>query len=186
MRPSEIHAAINRSGLTLNGVTVEQAEPLAWFEQLFGGLDVRTEVPELARHRPDLSNKLHIFDSIGIVLNEHHAHRRCYEVTFALIANEVAFPPRQPFTGELSVVGHRIIGRETESELLARGMKPTRSSVHIWTFDEGTFATTLDFRRLPGPPFGKRSGRHRLVSASFGLLTPEHLAARERDRLGER
>jgi len=182
MHPSELQAAIDDAGLTLNAATVKQAEPLAWFEELLGGLDARTEVPEIARHRPDLSNKLHIFDSIGMVLNEDHAHHRCYEVTFALVANEVPFPPRQPFTGKLSVLGHAIVGRETESELLARGMKPTESFVHNWTFEGGTFATSLEFRRLPGR-FGKRSGRHRLVSVSFGLRTPEHLAAIERERL---
>jgi hypothetical protein len=81
--------ALGPEGLWIDANHVDRPLPLAWYTELLGAAP-RTEVPEVARLRPDLSNKLHIFDSIGIVLNEHHAHKLVFAVTFAFVPEETA------------------------------------------------------------------------------------------------
>jgi hypothetical protein len=172
-----MRVSITSTELILDGTPVSEAQPLRWFEERLGQ-SARTTVPEIAKRRPDLSNKIHVFDSLGITLNEHHAHRRCYEVLFALVADEAPFPPNHPFSGELSVLGHPISGGETEAELLGRGLQPTESFVHGWTFDAGAHVVGIDFRRLRDARTGKRTGPHRLAVVTFDFLTPEDLQIR--------
>jgi hypothetical protein len=172
---------LDEAALRVDGVVVDRARPIAWYADLLGEVP-RTEVPEIARRRPDLSNKLHIFDAAGIVANEHHAHKLVFSVTFALVPEETAFPPRHAFNGELHVYGARLFGRESEHQIAARGLPAADVFVHNWCYDTPTFAIHLTFCRLRDARWGKRTGVHRLTEVDFGIFTPEHLALHARER----
>jgi hypothetical protein len=175
---------IGESGLRIDGTLLDRAVPIAQCSELLGERP-RTVVPEIARRRPDLSNKIHVFDSHGMTANEHHAHKFVFAITFALVPEDTAFPPRQAFGGELLAFGVHLFARESEHDVAARGVPPARVFLHQWSYETPAFAIDLSFRRLRQAGTGKRAGIHRLTEVSFGIFTPEHLALRARERAAQ-
>jgi hypothetical protein len=75
------------------------------------------------------NNHIHLYDHLGLYLNEHHATGLIGEVTFVLDPTEVPFPVGCPFAGRLRVGEVMVYPgmREGLPESLSNGL-PWRSS----------------------------------------------------------
>jgi hypothetical protein len=111
-------AEVNDDGLVLNGKHFSHEVPLASIEDVLGAV-ARTIVagpPEPYGHR---NNRVHVFDQLGLYVNEHHARRLIGEVTFVFDVAESPFPSDQVFKGELIVYGIHVTAEMSEKNLVS-------------------------------------------------------------------
>lgn len=129
----QIGASATGDGLTINGDLINAGVPLEQYEQILGlpSRAVEAGPPAPVGHR---NNLVHIFDSKGIYLIEHHASRLIGEVTFIFDAAESPFPISGSFRGALDVFGHPIRSgmceREIERMRLVRNLPGEYSAQH--------------------------------------------------------
>ena len=117
----------NPPAVIVNGLRIETAPPVG---KLFGVIGTPTRIDTGPTPAPPgfRNNQQHVFDSLGVHVNEHHHTRRAQAIGIALSVDErrYGFTPGSPFAGDLLLDGVRMPLRATEAEFL---------EVAPWTFD---------------------------------------------------
>ena len=103
----------------VNGLRIESAPPVAELWAVIG-MPTRTDTGPKPAPPGFRNNQQHVFDSLGVHVNEHHHTRRAQAIGIALSVDErrYGFTPTSPFAGELRLDGVRMPLRATESKFL--------------------------------------------------------------------
>jgi hypothetical protein len=115
-----VEAVAAADGLMINGQVFDKKLPLERYEDVLGPptRTIDAGPPAPVGHR---NNRVHVFDSEGIYLTEHHASRLIESVNFVFDPAESPFPIERAFGGSLKVDGHLIRAGMPERDLdLAR------------------------------------------------------------------
>jgi hypothetical protein len=113
----EVHR--NPPAVVVNGLRIETAPPVA---ELLGVIGTPTRIDTGPTPAPPgfRNNQQHVFDSLGVHVNEHHHTQRGQAIGIAMSVDEprYGFTPRSSFAGELLLDGMRMPLQATESEFL--------------------------------------------------------------------
>jgi len=109
----------NPPAVIVNGLRIETAPPVAELLRVIG-TPTRIDTGPTPAPPGFRNNQLHVFDSAGVHVNEHHHTRRAEAIGIALSVDErrYGFTPASPFAGDLLLDGVRMPLRATESEFL--------------------------------------------------------------------
>ncbi len=110
---------VSAAGLVINGHGFDQRVPLERYQEALGLPDrtISAGPPAPAGHR---NNQVHLYDSEGIYLTEHHASRLIESVNLIFDVSESPFPLEHPFRGSLTVDGRHLDSNVFESECYLR------------------------------------------------------------------
>ena len=93
---------VSLNGLWLCGQHFFTAVPLSNYGGILGP-PTRTIDPGPPAPYPHRNNQIHIYDHLGIYLNEHHVDSQIQEIVFVLEAGESTFPIKTGFSQGLRV-----------------------------------------------------------------------------------
>ena len=112
------------------------------------------------------NNQLHVFDDLGIVLNEHHATRCIQEVRFVFNTEEAIHPTTCPFAGSLLLGGLSLYSDMPEEAITPPRLTLTNWLAGEWFSKQGSIyvALTCKGQRRPGQ---RRTKRRYLVDVSI-------------------
>jgi hypothetical protein len=162
MADSDLDAVVSVDGLSMDGHLFDRKLPLDAYCRCLGAPNRTIEAGLLAPFGHQ-NNHVHIYDSTGIYLTEHHASRLIDSVNFIFDRGESPFPIHRNFQGDLNVSGQRITADMTERELGAMTVNrdlPGEYSVHCGHCWIG-ISTKAGHR-----PSGKRARSRHIVRAS--------------------
>jgi hypothetical protein len=130
------HASITLEGLYLNGIEFSTPMPVANYVAAIGTSTriIDAGAPAPVGHR---NNQIHLYDGIGIYLNEHHATGLIQALTFILWLEEATFPTRQTFDGDLVVGGVCVGPGMREGVLAASTIRFHETIAGQWSAKEG-------------------------------------------------
>jgi hypothetical protein len=115
-----VKAVVAADGLTINGQVFDKKLPLERYQEVLGSPSRTIDAgpPAPVGHR---NNQVHVFDSEGIYLTEHHASRLIESVNFVFDPADSLFPIEGTFGGHLEVDGQSI-----RAGMLERDLDPAR------------------------------------------------------------
>lgn len=162
-----VTAVIESDRFELNGRALEHSQPVQTMYQLLGpsGRIVAAGPAAPIGHR---NNQIHLYDRVGLYLNEHHFTYQIEAITFVLWREEATFTIDNDFDGELKVGGIPVSPGITES-LMLKSAIPFISRIRgTWQFESGGVWVGFETKgqRLPSR---RRSKSRRLVSLSVCL-----------------
>ena len=99
-----IQAFVTEDGLLLNGHLFSQDAPVQDYAVVIGVPD-RTIDPAPPAPYGHRNNQIHVFDSFGVYLNEHHSSQLIEAVTFVFRNDMAPFKTNENFSGQLNVFG---------------------------------------------------------------------------------
>ncbi len=116
MTAKGIEAVAAEDGLTINGHVFDKKLPLERYQDVLGppSRTIDAGPPAPVGHR---NNQVHVFDSEGIYLTEHHASRLIESVNFVFDPADSPFPIAAAFGGHLEVDGQLIRAGMPERDL---------------------------------------------------------------------
>jgi hypothetical protein len=111
-----VDAVAAADGLKINGQLFDGKLPLERYQNVLGppSRTIDAGPPAPFGHR---NNQVHVFDSEGIYLTEHHASRMIESVNFIFDTGESPFPIERSFDGNLEVDGHTIRAGKSERDI---------------------------------------------------------------------
>jgi hypothetical protein len=111
-----MEAIVTADGLAIGGHLFNRQVPLEQYREALGvpHRTIAAGPPAPTGHR---SNQVHIFDSQGIYLTEHHASRLIESVNFVFDPSESPFPIAMPFMGSLTIDGRQICSNMLDTDL---------------------------------------------------------------------
>jgi hypothetical protein len=114
--PDRVEAVAAAEGLTINGQVFDKKLPLERYQDVLGSPSrtIDAGAPAPAGHR---NNQVHVFDSKGIYLTEHHASRLIESVNFVFDPADSPFPIDRAFDGDLNVDGQLVRASMPERDL---------------------------------------------------------------------
>jgi hypothetical protein len=152
----------------VNGLRIDTAPPVADLLRVIG---TPTRVDTGSRPAPTgfRNNQLHVFDPLGVYVNEHHHTRRAQEIGIALSAVErrYSFTPVSAFAGDLLFDGVRVPLRATDQEFLRQTPWPFKHSLAgLWDHQFDGFSIGID---AVGPRLasGRRSKKQFVIEVSI-------------------
>lgn len=107
---------IGETRTTIDGTPILTAEPVAWFHAILGSPSrvVPAGPTAPAGHR---NNHIHIYDDLGMTLNEHHYTYQIQEVDIVLDTTDAIHSTPRPFAGRLEIGGAQIVAGAFEDIL---------------------------------------------------------------------
>lgn len=116
MTAKRVDAVAAADGLRINGQVFDGKLPLERYQDILGlpSRIIDAGPPAPYGHR---NNQVHVFDSEGIYLTEHHASRLIESVNFIFDPAESPFPIEGAFRGNLEVDGRMIRAGMLEGEV---------------------------------------------------------------------
>lgn len=162
-----LDARLTPDCLHLDDTAIVSAGPVAFFHEILGAPSRVTSgaTPAPAGHR---NNQIHIYDSLGVYLTEHHYTYQVEAVTFVFAVDESPFPLAEPFSGTLRL-GAAVVRPGMDESFLGQCSLPFAEQLRgSWTLDEGVVWIGVDTmgRRLPS---GRRSKRRFIITVSACL-----------------
>lgn len=111
-----VDAVAGATGLTINGQVFDGQLPLGRYQDILGlpSRTVDAGPPAPVGHR---NNQVHVFDSEGIYLTEHHASRLIESVNFVFDPADSPFPIEGAFSGNLEIDGQSIRAGMPEGDI---------------------------------------------------------------------
>lgn len=131
----------------LAGLSIQHAMPASAFHDLLGSPDriIAAGPPAPVGHG---NNHIHIYDELGVYINEHHFTYLLSSVTFVLDPTFSSFPPTNPFSGTLTVGDLDITEPFHEREIVQSGLQFHSRLRGSWTLDgDLTNWISLDSKR---------------------------------------
>ena len=142
-----IVATAGPNSLVLAGLSIPHALPASSFHDLLGAPNriIAAGQPAPAGHR---NNHIHIYDDLGIYINEHHYTYLLSSVTFVLDTAHSSFPSQNPFRGCLEIGGLKITQPFAENDIMQTGL-PFRAKLRgSWTLNtDSTHWISLNSKR---------------------------------------
>lgn len=116
MTTQRIQAVASEDGLTINGHVFNKKLPLECYRGALGlpSHTIDAGPPAPAGYR---NNQVHVFDSAGIYLTEHHASRLIESVNFVFDPADSPFPIAEAFPADLTIDGRPIHTGMSEDDL---------------------------------------------------------------------
>lgn len=116
MTSNRFVAVATADGLSINGQLFDSKLPLERYQDVLGPPSriIEAGQPAPYGHR---NNHVHVFDSEGIYLTEHHASRLIESVNFIFEPAESPFPIERAFDGSLVVDGQTIRAGTSEGDI---------------------------------------------------------------------
>ena len=116
MKATQVNAVVDDDGLWINGMLIDKKQPLEHYRPALGGPSRTIDAgpPAPVGHR---NNQVHVFDSLGIYLTEHHGSRLIESVNFVFDSSHSPFPIENPYDGEVEVKGQRLRANLEESPI---------------------------------------------------------------------
>ena len=140
-------ATASPNSLVLAGMSISRALPASSFHDTLGTPDriISRGQPAPVGHR---NNQIHVYDSLGLYINEHHFTCLLSSVTFVLDPAHSSFPTLNPFCGNLDIGDLTITQPFHENEISQTGL-PFHSKLRgSWTLDgDSTHWISFDSKR---------------------------------------
>ncbi|SRR6266700_4376651 len=116
MITKQVDVVASENGLCINGTLIDKEQPLERYREVLGipNRIIDAGPPPPVGHR---SNRVHVFDSLGVYLTEHHASRLIESVNFVFDPSDSAFPIERAFGGDLKVDGQHLRANLPESHI---------------------------------------------------------------------
>lgn len=124
------------------------------------------------------NNQIHMYDELGLYLNEHHYTYTVCSVTFVLWPEEAPFQPVRPFGGQLTLGDLRVAPGISESEILDCSIPFRQFLGGSWSAAGGDLWIGFDSIGRKGR--SGRRGRKRLVTTLSVCLRHDPWDARYR------
>ena len=137
MPAMHVSAVASADGLSINGRLFNSDVPLERYQDVLG-LPSRTiegRIPAPYGHR---NNQVHVFDSEGMYLIEHHASRLIVSVDFIFDLAESTFPVETVFDGSLEVDGHSIRPGMSERDIMPAHLRHVLAGYYRITLKNGS------------------------------------------------
>lgn len=98
--PPSLQVHLLPESFTIDGKVILPDQQLPFFQSTLGPPDrtIAAGPPAPVGHR---NNHVHLYDRLGLYLNEHHATREIQAVSFVWNLERGPFPPRNPFCGTI-------------------------------------------------------------------------------------
>jgi hypothetical protein len=158
----------NPPAVVVNRLRIEAAPPIA---ELLGVIGTATRISTGPKAAPPgfRNNQLHVFDLLGVHVNEHHHTRRAQEIGIALSVQEhrYGFTPTSAFGGTLLFDGVPMPLSATEAEFLRAAPWPLEHFIAgNWSYKFDGFFVGFEAlgQKLPS---GRRSKQRRVVEVSI-------------------
>ena len=115
-------------------MSIPRALPASSFHDTLGAPDriISRGQPAPVGHR---NNHIHIYDSLGIYINEHHYTYLLSSVTFVLDPAHSSFPTLNPFCGSLEIGDLRITQPFHENDIAQTSLPFHAKLRGSWTLD---------------------------------------------------
>jgi hypothetical protein len=159
-------AAVTLDHLILNGELLVEACPPSLFHNLLGPPSriVAAGPPAPYGHR---NNQIHVYDSLGIFLNEHHHTYAIEAVSFVLWPEESHFALLSPFSRRLALGSLHVAVGFDERHLSESGLPLWQMVAGSWNAKGQVYVSVeTKGRRLPS---GRRSKARSVATISVGL-----------------
>ena len=160
-----IEAELELTHITINGLTIVGAIPVAALHEVLGPPQriVDPAAPAPVGHR---NNQIHVYDSLGTYFYEHHFTHLAMAIAFVFWPEEQHFKytPTQSFAGRLILAGYDVPACVSERELTEKTRLHWNNQLKgTWSVTSGEFSIGFDTigERLKS---GRRSDRRRVVS----------------------
>ncbi|APR80788.1 Hypothetical protein A7982_06135 [Minicystis rosea] len=152
----------------MNGLEITSAPPM---RAIYGvlGEPSRVHVPVPAAPPGHRNNQIHVYDALGVRVNEHHFTFLAQELglTFDCDDPAFAFTPKEPFRGELVIDNRSMPLGGPEADFVRACPLPLEHTMAgVWRWEAGGFFVGLDARgdRLST---GRRSRNRRVIGLSI-------------------
>ncbi|MEP3480220.1 MAG: hypothetical protein ABJZ55_13295 [Fuerstiella sp.] len=131
---TDLVATADPNSLVLAGLSIPHALPASAFHDLLGAPNriIAAGQPAPVGHR---NNHIHIYDDLGIYINEHHYTYLLSSVTFVLDLARSSFPPLNPFCGRLEIGDLQIAQPFPENDIVQTGLPFHAKLKGSWTLD---------------------------------------------------
>jgi hypothetical protein len=161
--------------VTVNGLRIENAPPVTDLLSVIG-IPTRVDAGQKPAPFGFRNNQQHVFDSLGVHVNEHHHTRRAQGIGIALsvVEQRYGFTPTSPFTGTLLFDGVRMPLTATEAEFLKAAPWPFAHFIAgNWSYKfDGLF---VGFNAVGSKlTSGRRSKRRVVVDVSIDWIHDPH------------
>ena len=159
-----VTAEVSFSGLLLNGRLFQSpVQP----SEYSAALETTARVVEPAPPAPfgHRNNQIHLFDSLGLYLIEHHATRLVGSVVFVLWLEEAAFKSGREYSGELTIGSVRCFPGMTPRDYLGGTIAFEGPVLGLWKAHRDGIWIGLNAKGMRQPS-GRRGKRLRFVDAS--------------------
>ena len=143
-------------GLTICGRVFDRKLPSRRYQDVLGtpSRTIHAGPPPPAGH---LNNQVHVFDSLGIYLTEHHASRLIESVNFVFDPASCPFPIKKAFHGVLRIDGQPIDLDTRERDLDSRSFVRDLAGEYSVTYKNCWIGVSTNRRCEDGK---RRSPRH--------------------------
>jgi hypothetical protein len=136
----------NVPAVLVNGFRIETAPPVG---ELLSAIGSPTRVYAGPTPAPTgfRNNQQHVFDALGVHVNEHHHTRRAREigVTLSVEERKYGFTPTSAFNGALLFDGVRMPLQATEAEFVKTAPWAFEESIAgLWRYQFGGFSVGFD------------------------------------------
>lgn len=161
-----VSATITLDYLLLNGQSFVSGGPPSAFHNLLGlpSRIIAAGPPAPHGHR---NNQIHLYDSLGIFLNEHHYTYAIQSISFVLWPEESYFDVRSPFNGHLALGSLDVVGGLEERHLPESGLPLRHSLGGIWNA-KGQVSISVE-ARCQKRETGRRSKVRSIATISVDL-----------------
>lgn len=170
-----IEVSRNPPVVIINGLRIQAAPPIA---ELLDAIGTPTRIDTGPKPAPPgfRNNQQHVFDPLGVYVNEHHYTRRAQAIGVSLSVEErrYGFTPTSPFQGTLLFDGLRVPLNATEAEFLKSAPWPfERFIAGNWSCEFDGFLVGFD---AVGPRLasGRRSQQRWVADVSISWPHDPH------------
>ena len=162
------NVAIGPDQLCINGVAFDRPVPPSDFFEILGTPSRSGDFYTKPAPYGFRNNQLHMFDALGIALNEHHASRLVGDVAILFDIAEAIHPTMTPFTGILTIAGRSIQSGTLEKEISEIKIPFEHYIGGEWSSNSGKLWIGLSFKGQERRG-RRRSKLRRLVEIHVGL-----------------
>jgi hypothetical protein len=163
-----IEVSSNPPAVIINGLRIDTAPPVADLLRVIGA-PTRVDTGPTRAPTGFRNNQLHVFDPLGVHVNEHHHTRRAQEIGIALsvVERRYSFTPVSAFVGDLLFDGVRMPLHVTDQEFLRQVSWPFKHFLAgLWEYQFDGFCVGFD---AVGPRLasGRRSKKQFVIEVSI-------------------
>ena len=168
MTPTRVEIDSSTPRMVVNGLEITSAPIVRTIYDVLGEPS-RVYVPTPAAPPGHRNNQLHVYDTLGIRVSEHHFTFRAQEIGLTFDCNDplFAFAPKEPFRGSLVIDGSAMPLGGPEAEFVHACPLPLQQTLSgLWHWEVDKFYVGLHARgsKLRS---GRRSHQRQVIDLSM-------------------
>lgn len=170
-----IHATLD--SVHINGVAFVRPVLVDEFAKVLGEPSrvIGAGGPPPAGHR---NNQIHLYDSLGLFLNEHHLTCLIQGVNVVFAPAQVPFPTQQVFQGELLIGGQLLTAESTLHDFLKSSTIPFQPHLGYCWFADGESISISLMTYAEKLRSGRRSKVRQLSYVALGFRSAYKMSSR--------